>query len=94
MRMVSGVVAEGDQFPGAIRYGHFTTEYIKIAVVRLNFEKKMIGAVPLVNNLFDGVLVLPHAKANRTFTFFVTGVAVDVKPHADIVYRNAVEILP
>jgi len=80
-------MTERNEFPGAIGDGGVAAEDVEVAIVGVDLEEQVLGAIPLVDNFVDDVLVIAHAEAYGALTFFMAGVAVDVEFHGDIVRR-------
>jgi hypothetical protein len=53
-------------------------EYIKAAVIGTNLEVFVIPPIPLVQHLFDQILVPVQRKAYRPFVGFPPGIAFHV----------------
>ncbi len=64
--------------PSAFRRGCFVTQDIKVAVIGTNLEVFVLPPVPLVQHLFDQILVSVQPKANRPFVGFSPGIAFDL----------------
>ena len=67
--------------PWPIRRRRFPTQDIEIAIVRANFVKHILGAVPLIKHLLDHVLAILKSKSNRPFVRRPPGVAVHFQLH-------------
>ena len=59
----------------------FSSQNVEIAVIGANFVKGILRAVPLVQDLFDQVLVPIKSKTNRSFVRRPTGVALYLQLH-------------
>ena len=67
--------------PRAIRRRRFPTQDIEIAIIRANFVKRILGAIPLIKYLLDHVLAILKPKSNRPFVRRPPGVAVHFQLH-------------
>ncbi len=85
-------VTEGDELPRAVWGRSFAPQNIEIPIIGLDFEEEVFGTVPLIDYFFHEVLVFAHTKTDRPFTLLVTGIAVDLELHGDIVRRMRVMI--
>ena len=63
------------QMPRSVRRRCLPAQDIKIAVVRTNFVKGVLRAVPLVKYLLDHVLAIFKPKSNGPFVCRPSGVA-------------------
>jgi hypothetical protein len=53
-------------------------EHIKVAVIGANLEVFVVPPVPLVQHLFDQILVFVQPKSNRPFVGFPPRIAFDL----------------
>src|SRR5208283_264424 len=68
--------------PGAVGGRRFPAQDVEIAVIRTNFVKSILRAVPLVHYLFDHVLTILKSKTNRPFVRRPPGIAIDLQLHS------------
>jgi hypothetical protein len=62
--------------PRFLRRRRFPAQNIEIAIIRTNFVKGIMWAVPLVQDLFDQVLATVKSQTDRPFVRRPTGVAI------------------
>lgn len=68
--------------PAVFRRRESVSEDVQIAVIGANFEVGIVGAVPLIQHLFDEVVAIAKAEADRSFVGLLAGVAFDVQVHS------------
>jgi hypothetical protein len=69
------------EIPKSIRHRGLPAEDIKVPIVGTNFVKGLLGAVPLVEDVFDEILVSLQTKADRPLIRFPSRVALDLQLH-------------
>jgi len=75
---VSGQLPKRNQMPGTFRRGCFVTEYVQVAVVSADLEELVLLPIPLIEYLFDQILMPLQPETNRTFVRFSPRIAIDL----------------
>lgn len=78
---LSRQLPERHQMPGPIRSRRFPPQDIEIAIVRANFVKRILGAIPLIKHLLDHVLAILKPKSNWPFVRRPPRVAIHFQLH-------------
>jgi hypothetical protein len=72
---------EGYEIPNPIWHRGLPAEDIKVPIVGTDFVKDLLGAVPLVNDVFDQVLVSLQPKTDRPLVRFPSRVTLNLQLH-------------
>jgi hypothetical protein len=78
---VSPKLSERFKMPAVFGRRESVSEDVQIAVIGSKFEVGIVRAVPLIEHLFDAVVAITKAEADRSFVSLLAGVAFDVQVH-------------
>lgn len=73
--------AKRDKVPKSLGHRRLSAEDIKVPIVRTNFIKGLLGAVPLVENVFHQIVMTIQTKTDRPLVRFPSCVAHDLQLH-------------